>query len=142
MNIRKAERIIRDKHKRLPEQCKKVDTSVNGDAGLLAEKHKEIDKKLYPLRIDSRTIIYVTKDKLTPEYAEKNRKSMNPKQGIEKKGGTTQVEIDVDKLKEMVHAGMSPNDIAKEFGVSRTTMYNYINKYDLRNVEKRQRDLD
>lgn len=139
--MRKAERIIRDKHKRLPEQCKKVDTFVNGDAELLAEKHKEIEKKLYPLRIDSRTIIYVTKDKLTPEYAEKKRKSINMRQGIEKKGGATKVEIDVEKLREMVHAGMSPNDIAKEFGVSRTTMYYYIKKYDLRNVEKRQRAL-
>lgn len=75
--MRKAERIIRDKHRRLPEQCKKVDTSVNGDAEHLAEKHKDVEKKLYPLRIDKRTIIYVTKDKLTLEYAEKKRKSMN-----------------------------------------------------------------
>lgn len=124
--MRKSERIARDKHKRLPEQYKKVDTSMNGDAKHLAEKHKEIEKRLYPLRIDSRTIIYVTKDKLTPEYAEEKRKSMNLKQSIEKKGGTTQVEIDVEKLRGMFHAGMSPNDIAREFGVSRTTMYNYI----------------
>lgn len=141
MSMRKAERIIRDKNKRLPEQYKKVDTSINGDAEHLAEKHKDVEKKLYPLRIDSRTIIYVTKDKLTPEYAEKKRKSMNLERKVEKKGGTTQVEIDVEKLREMVHAGMSPNDIAKELGVSRTTMYSYIKKYDLRNGN-RQRTLD
>lgn len=126
MSMRKAERIIRDKHKRLPEQCKKVDTSVNGDAGLLSEKHKEIEKKLYPLRIDKRTIIYVTKDKLTPEYAEKKRKSMNLEKVRENRGGNAKAEIDVEKLREMVHAGMSPNDIARELGVSRTTMYSYI----------------
>lgn len=108
---------------------------------IIKDKHKEIEKKLYPLRIDQRTVIYVTKDKLTTEYAEKKRKSMNLERKAEKKGGTTQVEIDVEKLREMVHAGMSPNDIAKEFGVSRTTMYNYMKKYDLRNVEKRQRAL-
>lgn len=85
--MRKAERIIRDKHKRLPEQCKKVDTSVNGDAELLAEKHKEIEKKLYPLRIDQRTVIYVTKDKLTTEYAEKKRESLKLGTIIEKKRG-------------------------------------------------------
>lgn len=141
MSMRKAERILKDKHKRLPEQYKKVDTSVNGDAGLLSEKHKEIEKKLYPLRIDKRTIIYVTKDKLTPEYAEKKRKSMNLENVRENRGGNAKAEIDVDKLREMVHAGMSPNDIAKELGVSRTTMYSYIKKYDLRNGN-RQRDLD
>lgn len=75
--MRKAERILRDKHIRLPEQYKKIDNTVNGDAELLAEKHKEIEKNLYPLRIDNRTVIYVTKDKLTPEYAEKKRKNMN-----------------------------------------------------------------
>lgn len=131
--MRKAERIIKDKHFRQPDKYKKVDTTINGDAKMLAEKQKQVEKKLYPLRIDQRTVIYVTKDKLTPEYAEKNRKSMNLKQSIEKKGGTTQVEIDVEKLRGMFHAGMSPNDIAMEFGVSRTTMYNYIKKYDLRN---------
>lgn len=138
--MRKAERIIRDKHKRLPEQCKKVDTSVNGDAEHLVEKHKDVEKKLYPLRIDKRTIIYVTKDKLTPEYAEKKRKSMNLEKVRENRGGNAKADIDVEKLREMVHAGMSPNDIAKEFGVSRTTMYSYIKKYDLRNGN-RQRTL-
>lgn len=58
----------------------------------------------------------------------------------ENRGGNAKAEIDVDKLREMVHSGMSPNDIAKEFGVSRTTMYSYIKKYDLRNGN-RQRTL-
>lgn len=134
--MRKAERIIKDKHLRLPDKYKKVDTTVNGDAELLAKKHKEVEKKLYPLRIDQRTVIYVTKDKLTPEYAEKKRESLKLGTIIKKKGGATNVDIDVKKLREMVYEGMSLRDIACKLGVSRTTISKYIKKYDLRNVEK------
>ena len=84
--MRKAERIIKDKHFRQPDKYKKVDTTINGDAEMLAEKQKQVEKKLYPLRIDQRTVIYVTKDKLTPEYAEKKRKIMNLEPKGERKG--------------------------------------------------------
>ncbi len=89
--MRKANKVIADRKKNLPDKYKKVDTSVNGDAELLAEKHKEIDKKLYPLRIDQRTVIYVTKDKLTTEYAERKRESLKLGTIIEKKGGRSKM---------------------------------------------------
>lgn len=69
--MRKVDR-LKKLHAPIDDKYKKIDTTVNGDAEMLAEMHKEIEKKLYPLRIDHRTIIYVTKDKCTPEYAEKN----------------------------------------------------------------------
>ena len=89
--MRKAERIIKDKHFRQPDKYKKVDTTINGDAEMLAERQKQVEKKLYPLRIDQRTVIYVTKDKLTPEYAEKKRKSMKLDNTPEKKGGRSKM---------------------------------------------------
>ena len=136
--MRKAERIIKDKHFRQPDKYKKVDTTINGDAEMLAEKQKQVEKKLYPLRIDQRTVIYVTKDKLTPEYAEKKRKIMNLEPKGERKGGSTCADIDVEKLREMVHAGMASREIAGNFGVSRTTVDKYIKMYNLRNGNKQK----
>lgn len=50
--MRKADRIIRDRHSRIPDKYKKVDTTVNGDAESLAEQHKEVGKRLFPLRLN------------------------------------------------------------------------------------------
>lgn len=102
-----------------------------GDGNTLAEKHKEIEKKLYPLRIDSRTIIYVTKDKLTPEYAEKKRKTLGLAPAVEVKGHASRL-VDMDKLRRMVNDGMKSKDIAYEMGVAASTISTYIRKYGLR----------
>lgn len=53
----------------------KADLSENGSRiqkNIDAQKKKE--KKLFPLRIDERTVIYVTKAKCTQKYAESYRK--------------------------------------------------------------------
>lgn len=78
--MRKAERILKDKHRRLPEQYKKVDTSVNGDAERLAEMHKEVERRLHPLRIDRSTVIYVPSEKCNEGY----RRKWMKKAGMEK----------------------------------------------------------
>lgn len=67
-NIRKRNKQV------ISDRYKKVDTTVNADAERLVEEHREIEKRLYPLRIDQRTVIYVTKDKCTKEYAQKRRR--------------------------------------------------------------------
>lgn len=92
--------------------------------------------KHFPLRIDCRTVIYVIKDKLTPEYAEKKRKLFNSISAIEKKGGGCRVTVDVEEVRELVVSGMRLKDIAKKLGVSKTTVDNYIKKYDLRNGKR------
>lgn len=92
--------------------------------------------KHFPLRIDCRTVIYVTKDKLTPEYAEKKRKLFNSISAIEKKGGGYRVTVDVEEVRELVVSGMRLKDIAKKLRVSKTTVDNYIKKYDLRNGKR------
>lgn len=56
---------------------KKVDLSQNGDKtsqAVAAQKNRE--KKLFPLRLNSKTVIYVTKDKHNPCYAERAKKKM------------------------------------------------------------------
>lgn len=68
--MRKVDR-LKKLHAPIDDKYKKIDTTVNGDVERLAEMHKEVEKELYPLRIDHRTVIYVTKDKCTPEYAAK-----------------------------------------------------------------------
>ncbi len=50
--MRKADRIIRNRHSRIPDKYKKIDTTVNGNAEILAEQHKEVEKRLYPLRLN------------------------------------------------------------------------------------------
>ena len=56
---------------------KKVDLTVNGDKtsqAVAAQKNRE--QKLFPLRLNSKTVIYVTRDKQNTYYAEKAKKKM------------------------------------------------------------------
>ena len=55
---------------------------------------------------------------------------------IEKKGGGYRVTVDVEEVRELVVSGMRLKDIAKKLGVSKTTVDNYIKKYDLRNGKR------
>lgn len=116
----------------LPDRYKKVDTSINGDAERLVEEHREVEKRLYPLRIDHRTVIYVTKDKCTKEYAQKRRILFGLEPSPERKGGNPRVHIEVEEVGKLVQEGMPLKDIARTLGVSRTTVSKYIQKYDLR----------
>lgn len=59
--MRATEKKLRDRHARLPEQYKKVDTTVNGDAENLIEERKQFEKNLVPLRLSNTTVIYVTR---------------------------------------------------------------------------------
>ena len=125
-NIRKRNKQV------ISDRYKKVDTTVNADAERLVEEHREIEKRLYPLRIDQRTVIYVTKDKCTKEYAQKRRRQFGIEPSPERKGGNPSVHIEVEEVNKLVQEGMHLKDIARTLGVSRTTVSKYIQKYDLR----------
>ncbi len=131
--MRKVDRLKR-MHSTIDDKYKKIDTTVNGNAEMLVEKHREFEKKLYPLRIDKRTVIYVTKDKLTPEYVEMSRKKLLHQDDDlnHRKGGNSTISLDVDGLKRMVDEGMKIKDIARNMGVSSTTISNYITTYNLK----------
>lgn len=128
--MRKVDR-LKKRHAPIDDKYKKIDTTVNGDAERLAEMHKEVEKELYPLRIDHRTVIYVTRDKCTPEYATKKRKTLGLAPAVEVKGHSSRL-VDMDKLRRMVNDGMKSKDIAYEMGVAASTISTYIRKYGLR----------
>lgn len=129
---------IRKRNKQtISDRYKKVDTTVNGDAERLVEEHREIEKRLYPLRIDHRTVIYVTKDKCTKEYAQKRRRQFGIEPSPERKGGNPRVHIEVEEVGKLVQGGMHLKDIARTLGVSRTTVSKYIQKYNLRRNENK-----
>ena len=129
-------RKAKNKNADTPDKYKKIDTMVNGDAERLVETQREVEKKLYPLRIDSRTVIYVTKDKCTPEYAAKKRKEFGLAQTVEVKGHASKTAtVDVERLRKMVGDGMKLKDIAPVFGISRTLVSRYIKEYGLRDKE-------
>lgn len=124
---------VRKRHKRaIPDKYKKVDTTINRNAEHLVAEHRDIERELYPLRLDRRTVIYVTKDKLTSEYAEKKRKQFSPASIKERKGGNPRVAVNVEEVRTLVRGGMLLKDIARRLGVSKTTIDNYIKKYNLR----------
>lgn len=130
---------VRKRNKRaISDRYQKVDITINGDAERLVEEHRMVEKRLYPLRIDHRTVIYVTKNKLTPEYAEKKRKQFSPASKNEKKGGNPRAAVNVEEVRTLFRGGMILKDIAKKLGVSKTTIDNYIRKYNLRNEDEKR----
>ena len=134
--MRKVER-LKKLRQSLPEERKKIDTSINGDAERLVEEQRIVEKHLYPLRIDHRTVIYVPKEKCTPEYTEMKRRKMNPvPEPALQKGGNAHVKVDVEELRSLIQSGMYLKDIAKKLGVSKTTVDKYIQKYGLRKTNE------
>lgn len=54
-----------------PTKERKADTTKNGnDLSEYIKYQKKREKRLYPLRINQTTVIYVTKEKQTKEYAD------------------------------------------------------------------------
>ena len=54
-----------------PTKERKADTTKNGnDFSGYIERQRKYEERLYPLRINQTTVIYVTKEKQTSEYAD------------------------------------------------------------------------
>lgn len=77
--MRKVDR-LKKLHAPIDDKYKKIDTMVNGDAERLAEMHKEVERRLHPLRIDRSTVIYVPAEKCNEGY----RRKWMKKAGMEK----------------------------------------------------------
>lgn len=99
-----------------------------------------MEKALYPLRIDQRTVIYVTKDKCNAKYAE----SFCQRRGVVPDNKSTvvkpRVKVNVEEVRTLVQSGMYLKDIAKRLGVSKTTIDNYILRYNLRKKKDGRKD--
>lgn len=62
----------KDKQRKSPTDERKPDTSKNIDnLDQIIERQRERERNLYPLRVSKTTVIYVTKKKVTKEYADK-----------------------------------------------------------------------
>lgn len=133
--MKSVDRKLKRGKRALPDGLKKVDTTVNGDAERLVEEHRELERKLYPLRLNSRTVIYVTKDRQNEAYAAKARKRM----GIDEPKKSAYVDPlskeNITRLykEENVH----PRKIAEMLGVSVRTIYLRLAKYGLTKVKCR-----
>lgn len=66
-----------------PDAERKTDCSKNGDTDRLVNEQLEKEKKLMPMRIDDKTLIYVTAEKhneaYRQEWIKKYRKTINIK---------------------------------------------------------------
>lgn len=126
---------IRKRNKQaISDRYKKVDTTVNGDAERLVEEHRKVEKKLYPLRLDKKTVIYVTKDKLNEKYAEKARKRM----GIEQPKKVFVDPLSQENITKLYKEdGIHPRKMAEMLDVSVRTVYLRLAKYRLTKVKCR-----
>lgn len=138
--MRKANKVIADRKKNLPDKYKKVDTSVNGDVESLSKNQKGIEKHLFPLRIDQRTIIYVPKEKCNDKYADEYRiKHRLCTSDYKNNHSKKKVNVDVEKLRTFVQRGMTLDKISLEMGVSSTKVSNLIREYNLRENGNRKK---
>lgn len=66
----------RNKQKKASSIERKPDITKNGDLiDNLIEAQREREKSLYPIRVSSTTVIYVTKKKATKEYADEYKRT-------------------------------------------------------------------
>lgn len=134
MIMRATEKKLRDRHTRLPEQYKKVDTTVNGDAENLIEERRQLEKNLVPIRLSNTTVIYVTKDKQNEAYAAVARKRM----GIAEPRKVFVDPLSQENITKMYKEdGIAPRRMAEILNVSVRTVYLRLAKYGLTKVKCR-----
>lgn len=132
--MRKAERIIRDRHSRIPDKYKKIDTTVNGNAESLIEERRQLEKNLVPLRLSNTTVIYVTRDKQNEAYAAVARKRM----GIAEPRKVFVDPLSQENITKMYKEdGIVPRRMAEILNVSVRTVYLRLAKYGLTKVKCR-----
>lgn len=119
---------------RLSDREKKVDTTINGDAELLVEQHKEVERKLFPLRLSKNTVIYVTKDKQNEAYAERARRRM----GIAEPKKPFVDPLSKENITKLYKEdNIPPRKMAEMLDVSVRTVYLKLAKYGLTKVKCR-----
>lgn len=65
----------REKKRKVPAEERKPDTTANEEnLDEIINRQREREKNLYPVRISSTTMIYVTRNKATRQYAEQYKR--------------------------------------------------------------------
>lgn len=125
-------------HKTASKENKKIDTSRNSDdldvtAVTKAQRKKE--RKLVPLHIDARTVIYVTPEHNNEEYRIQWMRKYGYDLKGEKKvvkpnpiGGRDKMCFDKEKAKSMLLEAFSVKEISNEVNVSTTILYHFFSK--------------
>lgn len=132
--MRAIEKELKRKKKALPNEYKKVDITVNGDAERFVEQHREVEKHLYPLRLNKNTVIYVTKDKQNEEYARKARRRM----GIDEPKKSFIDSLSQENITKLYKEdNIHPRIMAEMLNVSVRTIYLKLAKYGLTKVKCR-----
>ena len=125
------------KRKPVPVEEKKPDTSKSVEvAHELIERQRVMEQKLFPLRIDQRIVIYVSREKCNEAYRQEYLKRMGevkkeacPTKGMSPRNIQFCKKDMAEKIVELYKQGMPAKDITAELGVSRSTCCKYISKY-------------
>lgn len=135
----------------LPEEIIKIDPDENPDEGKVAKSvqlQSDREKHLFPLRIDSRTVIYV------PEHLnnETYKRAWMDKVGVpnasrdasleESRAKSASVRSDrelVQTIKSMLKEGFSSSEIAEKLFLSRRKVQGLICTYKLRTLKSAER---
>ena len=90
-------------------------------------------KRLKPLRIDSRTVIYVTEDKCNEDYRrayiERTNPTVEPKKQLIKYRPHTTPQEDIERIIELHKTGARSKEIAHKLDISYSTVYRYVGEY-------------
>lgn len=134
--MRKAYNDLKKKHQALPPELKKADSSKNADnLEEVIQKHMQGQKRLYRLRINKTTVIYVTKKKCNEAYAEEYREKHGLASIIKPETGKQQSEkkklysVDHNEIIRLFHDGVSAQDIAMRLGCTKGTVKNHLKQY-------------
>lgn len=125
-------------HNIVPEHRKKIDISKNSDSlnvDAVTEAQRKKERKLVPLHIDARTVIYVTPEHNNEEYRLRWMQKYGYDLKGEKKvvkpnpiGGRDKMCFDKEKAKSMLLEAFSVKEISNEVNVSTTILYHFFSK--------------
>lgn len=117
------------------ETRKKVDTTINGNAINHIKTQREKEKALFPLKINDKITILVTKEKCNDEY----RLEWLSRNNIEKPVQKKPLAIEEEKLRELLlEKGMTVNEVADELNFSAATVYKYAKLYNIKLLNREQ----
>lgn len=89
--------------------------------------HEKIEPiRIYPLRINNQTVIWVTKEKCNEAYRQAYMKRMGLVTTRPALHETCDSKVDLTELQKMYSSNVTIKDMARHFDVAKTTIQRYI----------------
>lgn len=131
--MRATDRELKNKRQVMPDKYNKIDSSKNTD-GLdeAISRYMSKAKRLYPLRINKNTVIFVTKSKCNEKYRQSYIDRIERKEKPKMNTSEPKIFIDKNELAKLIKQGLTLKSIALEFNVSHSTIGKKIKEYGLR----------